>query len=338
MAAEPKQPLRALITGGAGFVGLHLARHLLLAGAEVTLLDDFSRGTPDDDFRELRGLVDVVEHDLTAPIPDGLLTGTFGSVYHLASVVGVQRVNENPARVLDVNLRAALHVLDWCRRHPPEAVFLSSTSEVADGAAHLGLTSYPTAENGPFALADPALPRASYALSKVAAEGLFRHDRTGLRVRIGRYHNIYGPRMGHEHVIPQFIARALARQNPFEIYGATQTRAFCHIEDAVAATVALMRLPDPEPLVVNIGNDREEIRIDRLAERVTELAGYRPEFRIFAPPASSPERRLPGLTRLRELTGYEPRIGLGDGLRDTFHWYATHAAPAATRSVGGGGA
>lgn len=317
---------RALITGGAGFIGLHLARQLLAAGTEVTILDDFSRGRPDPELREVGRSATVVRHDLTTPIPLGLLPGRYDQVYHLAAVVGVRTAGEQPARVLEVNLRAAWHLLDWCRRRPPGGLFLSSTSEVADGAARLGLVGFPVPETGPFVLPDPALPRASYPLSKAVAEALFRHAAGQFPVRIGRYHNVYGPRMGYDHVIPQFIGRALARQDPFPIYGAGQSRAFCHVTDAVRATVALARLPaGPPVLVANIGNDREEIRIDRLAERVAGLAGYRPRWQRRDPPAGSPERRLPDLSVLHRLTGYAPAVDLAAGLPATLAWYAAAA-------------
>ncbi|MEC3976887.1 NAD-dependent epimerase/dehydratase family protein [Amycolatopsis sp. H20-H5] len=312
---------RILVTGGAGFVGLHLTRHLLREGAEVVLLDDFSRGRQDEELRGLRGSVELVEHDLTRPIPDGLLTGAFDGVYHLAAVVGVRRANEEPARVLNVNLRATLQVLDWCLRTGPGAVFLSSTSEVGDGAARVGLSAYPTKEDSPFVLVDPAAPRSSYALSKVVGESLFRQCADEFKVRIGRYHNIYGPRMGNSHVIPQFIARARAHQDPFPIYGAVQTRAFCYIDDAVEATVGLMKLNTAGPVVANIGNDREELKIELLARRIWELAGYDPVALIHDPPPGSPDRRLPDLARLRETTGFTPRVDLETGLRRTYEWY-----------------
>lgn len=313
---------RALVTGGAGFVGLHLARHLLDSGVDVTLLDDFSRGRVDDDLRRISPHVRLVEHDLTTPVPDELFAQPFHTVYHLAAVVGVQRANENPGHVLGVNLRSTLQVLDWCRRHPPEVLFLSSTSEVADGAVRVGLSRFPTSEGVPFVLPDPTSPRASYALSKVVAEMLFRQHRDEFRVRIGRYHNIYGPRMGNSHVIPQFINRALDRQDPFAIYGAYQSRAFCYIDDAVAATVALSQLPTPDPVLANIGNDRQEVRIRDLAERVAALAGYRPEFDVHDPPPGSPQRRLPDLTVLRDTVGVRASVDLDRGLRATFDWYA----------------
>jgi UDP-glucose 4-epimerase/UDP-glucuronate decarboxylase len=320
---------RVLITGGAGFVGLHLARYLLRHGSEVTLLDDFSRGRADRELDELRAHAQVVTHDLTHPIPDALLRGTFDSVYHLAGIVGVQRVQADPSGVLNVNLRAALNLLDWCRRTSPGTVFFSSTSEVADGAARLGLSAFPTPEDLPFVLARPRAPRATYALSKLCAEVLFWHQEPGLRVRIGRYHNVYGPRMGDDHVIPQFIARGLARHDPFAVYGAAQSRAFCYVDDAVAATVAMTRLDTDRPVVANIGDDSAEIRIGLLAERVVALCGYRPVLRELDPPPGSPERRLPDLSVLRDEIGYRPRTSLEAGLQATYEWYAARAAVSA---------
>ncbi|GAA2868929.1 nucleoside-diphosphate sugar epimerase [Actinoplanes cyaneus] len=314
---------RYLITGGAGFIGLHLVRHLLGRGARVVVLDDFSRGRHDPELAAVAGDIELITHDLTTPIPPEALRGSFDGVFHLAAVVGVARANSEPARVLDANVRATLHVLDWCRTARPGALFLSSTSEVADGAGRLGLASYPIAERVPFLVPDLAAPRASYALGKAASEALVLAHRDQFRVRIGRYHNIYGPRMGEDHVIPQFIRRALARTDPFPLYGATQTRAFCHVDDAVRASVDLLRLPAADPLVANIGNDREEIKIDHLAVKVAGLAGYDPVFVAHEPPAGSPDRRLPDLTTIGALTGYQPEVGLDRGLRATFDWYAT---------------
>ncbi len=313
---------RYLVTGGAGFIGLHLVRYLCAQGAEVVVLDDFSRGRRDAELAAVARDVEVVTHDLTTPVPGGLLRGPFDGVFHLAAVVGVHRANTEPARVLDVNVRAVLHLLDWCRTARPGALFLSSTSEVGDGAGGSGLARYPIPENVPFVLPDLAAPRSAYALSKAVAEALVLAHRDLFRVRIGRYHNIYGPRMGHDHVIPQFVTRALARTDPFPIYGATQSRAFCHVDDAVRASVALLRLPAAQPRLANLGNDREEIKIDQLAARVVGLAGYDPVLVAHDPPAGSPERRLPDLTTIRALTGYEPRVDLERGLRATFDWYA----------------
>ena len=313
---------RALIAGGAGFIGLHLARELCERGREVTIVDNFFRARADAELRDLLREVELVEHDLTQPLPESLDRG-YAEVYHLAAVVGVQRSGEVPQEVLRINLRAALNVFDWCASHAPERVFLASTSEVADAGAKLGLGAVPVSEAAPVAIADVMLPRASYAVSKLAGEVLLiNYARAyGFAARIARYHNVYGPRMGHDHVIPQLIDRVLDGRDPFPIFGAHQTRAFCHVRDAVDATVALMELATPEPLLVNVGNDREEIAILDLVERLFAIADVSPEIAIEAPPPGSPDRRRPNLDLLRRLTAFEPTVSLHEGLVDTYRWY-----------------
>jgi UDP-glucose 4-epimerase/UDP-glucuronate decarboxylase len=243
-------------------------------------------------------------------------------VYHLAGVVGVARVSDAPDRTLRVNLRAALNVADWCVRHPPEAFFFSSTSEVADGAVGSGLAGLPVGEDVPAVVPDLSSARASYAVSKAAGESLYLHGlAAATRVRIARYFNVYGPRMGYDHVIPGMIRRAHGGGVSFAVFGAEQTRAFCHVDDAIAATIALMALPEPRPLVVNVGNGTEEVSMLDLAIRILTLTGSNlvPEPRP-APPGS-PARRVPDTGRLHELTGFRAGVSLDDGLRGTVEWY-----------------
>ena len=319
---------RVLVTGGAGFVGLHLVQRLLRAGAAVTVMDDFSRGVADDEFRALATDIEIVEHDLTSPMPDHVGRGRYEAAYHLAGVVGVGRVMRDPGLVLRTNILSTMNFLAWCARSGPQKIFLSSTSEVADGAAALGLTSFPVTEDAPFAIASPRAPRASYAISKLVAEALLLHETRQCGIRIGRYHNVYGPRMGNAHVIPQFIDRVLRGTDPFPIYGAYQSRAFCYVTDAVEATCRLMDVAAPEPIVANIGNEKEEVRIIDLAHRLFAVAGVCPRLEIHEPPAQSPDRRLPDVTRLRALTGFAPEHDLDDGLLRTFNWYAAAGASA----------
>ncbi|MEV4315577.1 NAD-dependent epimerase/dehydratase family protein [Actinocrispum sp. NPDC049592] len=312
---------RVLITGGGGFVGHHLAARLLAAGAEVVILDDFSRGRPDSDFERLRQHAQVVEHDLRLPIPAGLLAGCFDGVYHLAAVVGVQRTIGDPVHVLRTNVLSTLNLLDFCSSRPPGMLFFSSTSEVADGAVAAGLSGLPAPEGVPYVATDPWAPRTSYSLSKVTGELLVMQHAKDFPVRIGRYHNVYGPRMGNSHVIPQFLRRALDGVDPFPIYGADQTRAYCYVADAVSATIAAATCAAAQ-VVVNIGNDTEEITARDLAARVFSVVGVDPRVEVHAPPPGSPDRRLPDLTALRALTGYQPRVSLDEGLRLTSSWYA----------------
>jgi len=321
---------RCLILGGAGFIGLHLARRLLADGhARVTIVDDFSRGRDDDDFRAVarRREVEQVTADLTDPAALRGLPRDWDEVYLLAAVVGVRPVTADPARVIRVNTLAALNALEWIE--PPARVFFASTSEVYAGGVGRGIVPVPTPETVPLAIESIEHPRFAYAASKILGEAAAIHYGAARKLRpvIGRFHNVYGPRMGTDHVIPELCLRALSGEDPFRVYGPEQRRAFCHVRDAVEAIVALMRGAPSFSGVVNIGNDGEEVGIGDLASLVLETAGRRPTIRSEPAPGASVARRCPDLRRLRELTGVVPRIPLTEGVRETFAWYrARHEA------------
>ncbi|WAL93717.1 NAD-dependent epimerase/dehydratase family protein [Streptomyces sp. Je 1-369] len=326
---------KILITGGAGFIGLHLARRAA-ATCDVTLLDDFSRGRSDAELSALLGTVELVEHDLTTPVPDGLLGDDYAEVYHLAAVVGVAESNDNPRRVLRTNLLTTVHLLDWFSGLTGATLCFASSSEAYAGSVEAGIASVPTDEDVPLMVPDLTVPRSSYGFSKITGELLCRtYARThGFALRMVRFHNVYGPRMGYDHVIPQFVERLLGGADPFAIHGADQTRAFCYVDDAVDAIVALTALPTKEPLLVNVGNDQEEILIRDLARHVFDALDRHPVLDVHPAPPLSPARRLPDIARLRELTGYSPAVPLSEGLRRTCEWYARHPRAAAARGSG----
>jgi UDP-glucuronate decarboxylase len=322
---------RALITGGAGFVGLHLTRSLLEDGWDVVIVDDLSRTGNDPALTALLPHVEVLEHDLVRPLPAARLGSGYRTVYHLAAMVGVARVAADPARVLRVNLLSTTNVLDWCARVAPEAVFLSSTSEIGDGAVATGLAALPVPESAPAVFPAPFLPRTGYAVSKLASELLLVHSAAGpgaggFKARVARYHNVYGPRMGHHHVIPELIDRICAGQDPLVVYGAEQHRSFCHVRDAVRATRLLTEHAADDPIVANIGNDADEVMIGDLARLLLDRLGVDVAVDEVPAPAGSPDRRLPDLSVVRDRTGYEPRVPLAEGLDECIAWYAPTAA------------
>ena len=314
---------RVLILGGAGFIGYHLARHLADEGAgAITLVDNLSRGRIDHDLSGLleRG-IELVRADLTDPTAWAGLTATWDQVYMLAAVVGVRNVVTDPGRVIDVNTRSVLNLVDWLT---PLAgiVFFASTSEAYAGAVH----GIPTPEDVPLSVGAIENPRFAYAASKILGEAAVIHGARARRVPyiVGRFHNVYGPRMGFDHVVPELSQRALAREDPFKVYGLEQRRAFCYVTDAVEAMTRLMEAPRAAGQIVNIGN-AEEVSIERLVDIVLRLAEFAPAIERRPAPAGSPSRRCPDISRLRALTGFAPKVDLESGVRLTFAWYRDHS-------------
>jgi UDP-glucuronate decarboxylase len=321
--------MKVLILGGAGFIGLHLARRLLRDNHEVTLVDDFSRGSRDRDLTEVRRhpSVTLISADLTSADAWRRLPHGWDQIYVLAAVVGVRNVERDPARVVRVNTLITLHLLDWVR--DDATIFFASTSEVYAGGVDAGLVPVPTAEDAPLLIADVQAPRFAYAISKLLGEAAFLHAARarGLSVVIGRFHNVYGPRMGSDHVIPEMLLRAMSGENPFAVPGADQYRAFCYVDDAVEAMIRLMATPEAAGEIVHIGDDTEVTKIADLATLVFKVCGVNPTIEEKPAPPGSVARRCPDLGKLRRLVGYEPSVPLADGVRRTMEWYRAQLAP-----------
>jgi nucleoside-diphosphate-sugar epimerase len=317
--------MRVLVLGGAGFIGVHLARRLVADGHAVTIVDDFSRGRKDPELEALA--LPVVHADLTDPDAYAGLPRGWDHVYMLAAVVGVRNVENDPARVVRVNTLALLQLLDWLE--PPAKLFFASTSEVYAGGVSMGLVPVPTPESVPLVVEDLASPRFTYGISKLLGEAAVIHiaRSKGLPYVIGRFHNVYGPRMGADHVIPELLLRAERREDPFVVYGTDQSRAFCYVDDATEAMSRLMASDAASGRLVHIGNDREEIVIGDLAKLVLGVVGSSPELDARPAPPGSVARRCPDLSRLRALIEYEPQVPLADGVRRTYAWYRDHGRP-----------
>ncbi|MGC9197123.1 MAG: NAD-dependent epimerase/dehydratase family protein [Syntrophobacteraceae bacterium] len=318
---------RILISGGAGFIGFHLADQLSRSIAnEILLLDNFSRGRLDNDLSLLlqRPNITLRSVDLTNPETYQSLETDFDEIYHLGAVIGVKNVLDNPPEVVRVNATATLHMLDWFCKCGHGKLLFSSTSETYAWTQHILELPFPTPEKIPLALTDLEDPRSSYAGSKIFGElAVTQYCRFFNRpFVIVRYHNVYGPRMGREHVIPQLFQRgALEGQDPLLVYSADHTRAFCYVSDAVDATISAMRTHGADDKTINIGNNREEVSIRELARRILEA--FRPGARIESKPACNDpvKRRCPDLRTAEELLNYRPKVCLQDGLKLTLAWY-----------------
>ena len=321
---------KALILGGSGFIGYHLAHRLLSDGAtDVLLVDDLSRGPCDADLQALLDSsqnVRLYEADLGQENAFEDLGDGYDQVYLLAGIVGVHNALEAPAKVLRTNTRIVLNTLDWLSRTGCGSLVFSSSSEVYASGVTDGTIPVPTDESAPATIADPREPRSSYAVSKLLGEGAVAHYSmaAGFPAAIVRYHNVYGPRMGQDHVIPDLMQRVYAREDPLRVYGTEHSRTFCYVEDAVRATVALALNTVSRCEVVNIGDDRQEIRIGDLLDEIIAMGGYHPTIEVLEPMDGSVPRRCPDISKLRRMTGYEPRWSLDAGLRETWRWYSAY--------------
>jgi UDP-glucose 4-epimerase len=312
--------MRNLITGGAGFIGSHLAEALLDRGHEVHLLDDLSTGSIDN-VRHLkpragfRYTIDTADH----PSIVAELVDEADVVYHLAAAVGVELIVESPVRTIETNVHTTEIVLSQANKKK-KPVFLASTSEVYGKGAGL-----PFREDSDLLLGPTTRGRWSYACSKALDEylGLAYWKERKLPVVIGRLFNTVGPRQTGRYgmVVPSFVRQALAGE-PLTVHGdGQQRRCFCHVVDVVRAMADLMGTDEGVGEVFNIGST-EEITILGLAERVREICRSDSEIRLvpyeeaYEAGFEDMRRRVPDITKIGELLGWRPTRSLDGILED----------------------
>lgn len=312
--------MKALITGGAGFIGSHLAEKLLTKDQQVIVVDDLSTGSFEN-IRHLEGsqdfqfVCDSVRNEQTMHV----LIGQADVVYHLAAAVGVQLIVDDPVRTIETNIHGSEVVLAIANKFR-RPVFVASTSEV-----------YGKGENVPFREDDDTLTgstrftRWSYAASKAIDEflGLAYHQQYGLQVVIARLFNTVGPRQTGQYgmVVPRFVERAL-KNEPIEIYGdGKQTRCFGHVQDITDGIISLMRCPNAAGEVYNIGNDRE-VSIEGLADLIIERTKSKSEKKFltyeqaYGQPFDDMRRRVPCLDKIRSKVDYQPTRDLSSIIDD----------------------
>lgn len=325
--AKPTNKKRVLITGGAGFIGLHLARLHLKHGDDVTLIDNFFRGKSDSNLNEVlkNKNAELFESDLTSPNGWSKIKGRFDYVYHLAAINGTALFYKIPHEVLRVNILSAIYALEWFKDNSSKGkiLFTSSNEAYAGGLESFNQLPIPTPEDVPLVVSDVKNPRWTYAATKTIGEQLFINYAKSFKLKtvIVRPHNFYGPRAGFDHVIPQFIERIVKHTDPFPIFGADDTRSFCYIEDAVEAMRLVMTSKKTNGEIYHIGTNEETV-IKDLAETLFNIGGWHPKkIEIHSSPAGSVKRRLADVSKIKAAVGWEAKTGLEDGLRSTFDWY-----------------
>jgi UDP-glucose 4-epimerase len=326
--------LKILITGGAGFVGSHLAEAFLARGDTVIALDSGSQAK----VRHLLGRDRfrlVVDSVMNPDILDGLAAQA-DVIYHLAGVVGVEHYVADPYQVLNVNINGTQNVLRAAFKHGRRVVF-ASTSEVYGRNPAV-----PWREDADRVLGPSTIDRWCYATSKAAGEHFcLAYRRLGLPVTILRYFNVYGPRLDRldvGRVITIFMGQLL-RGEPLTVIGdGSQTRCFTYVTDAVRATVAAGLLASAAGEVINVGTDRET-SIRRLAELMIEIGGGTstvrlvPQEKIYGDGYEDVPRRVPDVQRMETLLGVRATTSLEEGLERTIAWFRTGAADPAEPSA-----
>jgi len=316
---------KILITGGAGFIGYHLAYELSSKiENEVHLVDNFSRAVRDKSLHELlkRPNVKSFEIDLCDGGNLNVLKKNYDYIYHLAAVIGVKHVLKKPKEVLLNNVIILMNILNFASECKTLKRFLfASTSEVYAGTLRYFSLPIPTPEDAPLAVNALNEARTSYMLSKIYGEALCHHSK--VPYTIFRPHNFYGPRMGMSHVIPELAKKAYEAHDgdSIEVFSVNHKRTFCYINDAVNYLILIAKNPDCEGEVYNIGNQEPEISIGELAQLIIKAIGKDLEIEAKEPTPGSPRRRCPDISKIISATGYKPKVGLEEGIDKTISWY-----------------
>jgi nucleoside-diphosphate-sugar epimerase len=312
---------RTLITGGAGFIGLHLGRALAARGHEVTLLDNFARGVADPDLEQVRSRprIRFIEGDLTAP---GALAGDYDHIVHLAAIVGVDIVRSRPYDVLALNHAMLERTISFARGQKRLArLVFASTSEVYAGTLRYFGIPVPTPESTPLTLHDLAEPRTSYMLSKIHGEALCRYS--GVPWTVIRLHNAYGPRMGLSHVVPQLLRKAhdLPPGGKLQVFSPEHRRSFCYVSDVAELAARILETPACAGETLNVGSQGPEVSMQEVGRLVLRAVGRTADIQPMPDTPGSPARRAPDMTRTSRLTGYAAKTDLETGIALTWAWY-----------------
>jgi len=307
--------MRILVTGGAGFVGSHLCDRLLSEGHEVICVDSLITGRKENIAHLLdQRCFTFVLQDVTEPF---FLEGSLDAVLHFASPASPRDYLQHPIHTLKVGGLGTYHALGLAKAKG--AVFmLASTSEVyGDPEVNPQPETY-------WGHVNPVGPRSVYDEAKRYAEAMTiaYHRAHGVRVRIPRIFNTYGPRMrlNDGRALPNMMSQAI-RGEPLTVYGdGSQTRSFCYVSDLVEGIYRLLLTSTPELLLMNLGNP-EEVTLSQMAQEILQITGNKSQIVFHPLPEDDPRRRCPDIGKAREILGWEPHISRLEGLNKTLPYF-----------------
>lgn len=323
--SQEGEKMKVLITGGAGFIGSHLAERLLERGDDVFIIDNLWTG-------KLANIAKIQTHERLHLVVDTILNESVMNelifkadhIYHFAAAVGVRNIMDHPVETLDINVKGTEVVLRLANRFKKK-VFIASTSEIYGKHVEHDLS-----EDDNRVMGTVKKRRWAYACSKTLDEflALAYFDEKKLPVVIGRLFNTVGPRQTGQYgmVLPNFVQCALLGK-PITVYGdGAQTRSFTHVNDAIGAIARLMAEPSAEGEIFNVGNDHE-VTINDLAQRVKEMTGsdseieHIPYEKAYGPGFEDMERRCPNIKKLKDAIGFEPSYDLESSIQSVIDYF-----------------
>ena len=302
-----------LITGGLGFIGKAIALDLIKKNNSVTIIDNQFRHKNLKDFNYKN--CNVYKNDIRDKTSLKKIVKKVDTVIHLAAINGTNYFYEQPKLVLDVALKGIINILEVCEENKIPEFFLASSSEVYYKAPY-----YPADEKVPLVIPDPFNPRYTYAAGKIISEIMLLNTKFFKRFVIFRPHNIYGPNMGYNHVIPEIVTKLIKAKKNLVIQGSgSHTRSFCYIDDFVRGFNILLK-KGRNKNIYNIGT-QDEIKILQLIQKLVKISNKKLIIKKTKEKLGSTPKRCPDIKKISKL-GFKPKINLDVGLKKTFEWYS----------------
>ncbi len=292
---------KILVLGGAGFIGFYLCKDLSRQN-KIYIIDDLQKHKKkiDKHFKKLISQKNIkfIEKDISEVKP-GQLPKDFDYIFDFAATLGVEKVIKSSFFTLSNNLKLTFKAIEIAKNQKNlKKIFFASSSEIYDGGGKIYKQKYPSKEFYPITVTDLNHKRTVYVISKLTAEIMYINS--GLPYVIGRLHNVYGPRMGFKHVIPELIRKFLSKNKIVEVFSPTHSRTFCYYSDAIKIIKTITFDSKIKRDTYNIGNPSGEIKIKNLVKKISQLINVKKKIKFIKDTHNSPKRRLPDMEKTKK--------------------------------------